>query len=214
MTQNVLHRSRRRVKPRRTARFSWRVQLAHALKASGRNQEVSLVWHAILDRLEHTVPAGGALSDTSDLTGAEADALDRGSSGLDVSPQTSAQALARTTTAWADLLADSANVAGAAHRLGVQESRVRQRLADRSLYGFKHDGVWYIPSVQFYEGRLLPGIGNVAPHLSPTLHPLAVASWFVTPTPDLVLHGRAASPRDWLLGGGDPSSVAALAADL
>lgn len=214
MAQDVMHRSRRRVRPRRAARLSWRVQLARALKASGRNQEVTLVWHAILDRLEQTVPAGGALSDTSELSAAEAAALERGSSGLDVSSQTSALALARTTTAWADLLADSANVTDVARRLGVQESRVRQRLADRSLYGFKHDGIWHIPNVQFYEGRLLPGIGDVAPRLSPTLHPLAVASWFVTPTPDLALHGRAASPRDWLLGGGDPADVAALAADL
>ena len=133
---------------------------------------------------------------------------------MDVSRTTTARVLARTVGVWADLLAESASVAEAAHAIGVQESRVRQRLGDRTLYGFKHDGVWYIPRFQFYRDQLLPGLAVVVSHLPKTLAPLAVVSWFVTPSVDLALNDHATSPRDWLIAGGNPTVVAVLASDL
>jgi hypothetical protein len=46
------------------------------------------------------------------------------------------------------------------------------------------------------------------------MHPLAVAHWFTSPDPELTLDGVALSPRDWLLSGGDPEVVGAIAAAL
>jgi hypothetical protein len=66
----------------------------------------------------------------------------------------------------------------------------------------------------FYRDQLLPGIAAVVPRPPERLAPLALSSWFVTPTVDLVLHDQAMSPRDWLIAGGDPAVVAALAAEL
>lgn len=60
----------------------------------------------------------------------------------------------------------------------------------------------------------MPSLDVVAPRLA-HVDPLAVARWFTLPHPDLVDNeGRPISPRAWLLGGGDPQAVAALADEL
>ena len=62
--------------------------------------------------------------------------------------------------------------------------------------------------------QLVPGLATVAPRLA-NVHPVAVARWFTLPHPDLVDDdGNPVSPRAWLLGGGDPVEVAALADEL
>ncbi len=104
-----------------------------------------------------------------------------------------------------------------ARLLGVDDSRVRQRLTKRSLYGIKLPDGWRLPAFQFdpaRPGRLVPGIGRVLPRLDPALHPVAVYRWFTLPNVDLVLDDTPVSPLDWLRSGGDPTEVAALAADL
>ena len=45
-------------------------------------------------------------------------------------------------------------------------------------------------------------------------HPVAVRTFMTTPSEELSVHGEALSPRDWLVGGGDPKDVAGLAATL
>lgn len=137
--------------------------------------------------------------------------LARGSAGLAISPQTTASVIGRTAALWADLMQTSITTAAAAQLLGVQESRVRQRLADHTLYGFKHDGVWRLPRMQFDDNGAIPGIATVFPCLPREINPLAVSAWFTQPTMELIQHSQPVSPRDWLRGGEDPSAVADLA---
>lgn len=119
--------------------------------------------------------------------------------------------IAGMAAAHAQVVSQSATVAGLAKRLGVDPSRVRQRIYARSLYAFKHRGGWLIPNFQLQANRLVPGIGAVVSRLSPALHPVAVSRWFTTPNTDLVLHENAVSPIAWLSAGGPPAGVAALA---
>lgn len=125
--------------------------------------------------------------------------------------------LARTVAEYTALLATAWPAPQAAHWLDVDASRVRQRLARRSLYGIKLADGWRLPAFQFdaaAPGRVVPGIERVLPRLDPTLHPVGVYRWFAQPNPDLVVAGEPVSPLDWLRTGGDPAEAAALAADL
>ena len=119
--------------------------------------------------------------------------------------------IAGLAAAHAEVVSHSATVSGLAKRLGVDPSRVRQRIYARSLYAFKHRGAWLIPSFQLEANKLLPGVEAVISQLSPSLHPVAVSRWFTTPNADLVLEDRAVSPIAWLASGGPPDGVAALA---
>lgn len=141
------------------------------------------------------------------FTPRELEALRAG--GLDLAP-THAQEpdpLAETAARYAALLATSLTVTEAARRLGVDASRVRQRLAAHTLYGVKVAGGWRLPAFQFDGNRVLPGWDVVARALPADLHPLAVAAWAEQPDPDLEGDGQALSPRDWLRTGGDPAAI-------
>ncbi len=95
----------------------------------------------------------------------------------------------------------------------MDESRVRQRLRNRSLYGLKTGGEWRLPAFQFTRAGLVPGIDRVFPRLPKSLSPVAVHRWFHTPSPDLEEteeQGRALTPLQWLLAGNDPDVVAQL----
>lgn len=111
----------------------------------------------------------------------------------------------------AELVSRSFTVAETAKRLGVDASRVRQRIYARSLYAFKHRGGWLVPGFQLRRRKLVPGLDGAVSALSPALHPVAVGRWFTTPNPDLVIDGSAVSPVDWLAAGGAPATVASLA---
>jgi hypothetical protein len=116
--------------------------------------------------------------------------VDGGSSG----------AFARTLADFAALIKASLSVEAAAAELGVNASRVRQRLAERSLYGFQAGGRWRLPGFQLDQGRILPHFREVLAALDPALHPLEVEHFFLIPDPDLETAGIEAplAPRDWL----------------
>ncbi len=194
--------------------LAWRAPIARAIKEPEQSSDVELVWRSFLDLLERTVPPGRPTEVGSDLSAAEAAVLADGSVGLTVSAETTARALGRTAARWASLLLNSVTTAEAAGMIGVQESRVRQRLANRTLYGFKHEDAWRVPRFQFYDDRLVPGVATVFPRLADTITPVAVETWFTIPTMELVLDGQPMSPRDWLIAGGDPTVVGRLAAFL
>lgn len=112
------------------------------------------------------------------------------------------------------VLADAAlTVQGAAKRLGIDTSRVRHRLSQARLAGWKDQG-WRLPSWQFTERGVLPGLEVVLRALPTDQPPLMVAAFMNTPQPDLEINGSAATPREWLLAHGDPAPVAALATTL
>lgn len=117
----------------------------------------------------------------------------------------------QTQVLYAELLATACSARQAAARLGVSDAAIRQRLGKRQLYGVKVLNEWRLPSFQFYGDRVVDHFVDVAPALTPDLHPVEVLLWFTTPTADLPIRGRDASPRQWLLSGGTPEPVINLA---
>jgi hypothetical protein len=117
------------------------------------------------------------------------------------------------------LIASALSAKQAATMLGVDPSRIRQRLTGRprSLFGVKRHGEWLLPRFQFSGETEVPGISRIAPHLDPHLNPVAVARWFLSPNPDLVVDegdGQPVSPRDWLVSGHSSEDVVRLAEGL
>jgi hypothetical protein len=119
--------------------------------------------------------------------------------------------VAGLAAAHAELVAHSLSVAEAAKRLGVDTSRVRQRIYARSLYAFKHQGGWLIPAFQLRRRKLVSALDAVVSVLAPALHPVAVSRWFTTPNADLVVDDAPVSPIDWLAAGGPSETLATLA---
>ena len=94
-----------------------------------------------------------------------------------------------------------------AELLGVNESRVRQRRADRTLWAIQDRGGWVFPALQFEDdaGRRgqIRGLDQLLQVLPADLHPVSVAGFLTTPQPDLSVDGQSVSPLDWLRSGGD-----------
>jgi hypothetical protein len=101
-----------------------------------------------------------------------------------------------------------------AARLGVDRSRVSQRVRDRSLYAFSRGDTRYFPSWQLTDEGTLPGLRKVVSALDEGLHPLVVDHWFTTTSVDLEIGDVPVSPVTWLATGGSPQVAAELAADL
>ena len=117
------------------------------------------------------------------------------------------------------LIATAVSSKEAAKLLGVDPSRIRQRLTGRrpSLYGLKWRGEWLLPRFQFTGEAEVPGIDEVIPHLDPQLNPVAVVRWFLSPSSDLVdekVGEEPMSPREWLLAGYSSMEVERLAEGL
>jgi len=110
------------------------------------------------------------------------------------------------------LVEHSLNVEAAATRLGVNASRIRQRLIAGTLYGFKRGGRWVLPRFQFARRSIVSGLENVLPAIQNlTLHPVAIQRWFLTPQSDLsVDNGAPMTPLEWLREGHPPADLTAL----
>lgn len=149
-----------------------------------------------------------------ELTLAEVEALKRGGFNLERVDYGVNDPYLRGTAIYAALVAGGLSVAAVATMLCVDESRVRQHLAKRTLYGVKLDGAWRMPTFQFENGCPLPGIDAVVSSLPTDLNPVAVYQWFTLPDVDLVIDGESVSPREWLLRGGDVAAAVPLASSL
>ncbi len=155
----------------------------------------------------------------ADCTQGEDEVLKRGGFDLSAPSPDSIDPVSRATAEYARLVSDSYTTEETGEILGVNSSRVRQRLAGkpRTLLGMKLGHSWRIPSFQFVGQKLVPGLNKVVAELSPALHPVAVYRWFTTPCPDLVyddVDDKPVSPLDWLKMGNPPGSVAELASNL
>ncbi len=152
----------------------------------------------------------------SDLPQAELEVLERG--GFDTRPRRLRRKdpLARTIAGYAALLETGLTTREASERLGVNQSRIRQKLTSKppSLYGIRIEGKWRLPLFQFTLKGIVPGIELAIANLDSELHPLAVYRWFTIPNPDLQVDEEPLSPLDWLRSGNDPEVVARLAADI
>lgn len=136
--------------------------------------------------------------------------------GLDLTPRRPDEVDSRARAVAAEaVLRDSAlTVSDAAATVGVDSSRIRHRLLAGRLAGWKDRGGWRLPAWQFVSGGVLPGLETVLAAVPGDQPPLVVAAFMTTPQADLRVEDRPATPREWLLAGGAPDRVAALAATL
>lgn len=102
-----------------------------------------------------------------------------------------------------------------AERWGIDPSRVRHRARDGSLYAVRAVRALRFPSWQFDgDVRPLPALPRILAALPADLHPLEVEGWMTTANGNLIVDGRATTPRDWLIGGGDLTAVIEVAASV
>lgn len=107
-------------------------------------------------------------------------------------------------------LTDSLSTAEVAELLDIDESRVRHRQGAGSLYSYVVGRNRRYPSWQFShrtETGLLPGIAKITAALPDDIHPATVRGLMETPQGGLVVNGEPTTPLDWLLSGGDLSTV-------
>lgn len=103
-----------------------------------------------------------------------------------------------------------------AETLRVSTQTVYQRIDEGALYSVESPSGPVCPAFQFVGNAALPGLEVVLAAINPRAHPVAVQRFFLTTTGDLESpdSGQALSPREWLLNGLAPDSVALLACEL
>lgn len=136
--------------------------------------------------------------------------------GLDLTPRRVGEPdpIVDAAARFSALLADAADVAEVATSLGVTRARVRQRALARTLFAIRENDEWRFPRAQFVDGTPLRGLSEVVAALAPDLHPVAAWRFLTEPSPDLELMHEPVSPMTWLISGGSPEPVAAIAHEL
>jgi hypothetical protein len=164
-----------------------------------------------------TLPVGIVGSEPArQFASEESEVLRRGGLTLEAYEGTD-DAATRTAEQYATMMSLALTEDEVQRVLGVKSSRVRQRIADRSLYAIAVGKERRFPQVQFHEGDLVPGVGKVLKALPEDLHPVEVESWLMSPNPDLLAggeEGEALSPREWLISGGSASVLVSMAREL
>lgn len=138
--------------------------------------------------------------------------------GVDTTKPMTTEALLRTEPAvrgmsrHALMVAGAVPIANAAQRLGVDPSRLRQRIKEGTLLAVRrpHGRGWLIPAFQLTENGEIPHLARVLAVAQRHLSPLSVACAFEMPDEEL----DDMSPRDWLISGGDPAPVERLVAGI
>jgi hypothetical protein len=127
-------------------------------------------------------------------------------------------ALEKSQIAYELLLRGSFTLEHASKLLGVNPSRLRQRLGQRTLYGIKEARSWRLPKFQFdtKHKKLVRGIEKVFPRIRGDAQALEVATWFSVPHQDLVVgvDDERVTPLAWLSSGASPETVADLAEEI
>ena len=171
----------------------------HRIEATSGGESVA----DVLERMVATTPIS-SMDPGSSLTRAQVDVLERVGSFVDQMPPDSERASTRTRTRGAQLLAQSLVGADVAALLKVSASRVRQRVADRTLYAIKAKSGSRFPRFQFTEDGELPGWDVVAVTIPADVHPLTVQNVVLAISEELDLDGEHVSPYDWLAAAGSP----------
>lgn len=124
-------------------------------------------------------------------------------------------ASASADNAAARVLLDASSVTAdvAAKRMRLSPSTIRHYKASRKLYSYLVNGKLAFPGWQFNDtgDRSIPSLEDVLAVMPSDLHPQSVAGFFLTPQPDLVLHGEPVSAKEWLEAGGSEEIVVELA---
>lgn len=211
------HREHRQVADLVRHALSDELHLRDVLARAG----VTVLPRQVIDALEDAIALVVESEGRSGLSAVERKALR--ADGIDPdAEQAGPSPSVRTAAEFAALALESFDVKEAAAALGVDESRVRQRLAERTLFGFKRDGTWRVPRFQLVEPargrrggwRVVPGLAAVVKALPADVHPVAVHRWLTQPDPNLALGDEPISPLDWLRTGGDVDAVVRLTADV
>jgi hypothetical protein len=199
--------------------------LQAVLRAHGMTASTSQLAEYLVESVE-AMEEGALVPTAEELPEAEIEVLRSGGFDVDAGPLGKDDPIAQAWAVYSALLETALTIKAVAHALERNESRIRQRLLQRTLYGIRRGRSWLLPLFQFQveerEGTrtvkgVVPGIEQVFPALSPALHPVSVWRWFTSPSTELVADeapDKPLSPRDWLLAGRDPKPVAALARDL
>ncbi|MCP1169852.1 hypothetical protein [Limimaricola litoreus] len=125
--------------------------------------------------------------------------------------------LAGVATRLAAIHSGSIPLKAAAARLGVNPSRLRQRIAARTLYALHRPGDrgWVIPAFQFNGETELAGFASVLPAIRADIHPVELERFLMLPQPDLEdASGAAMCPYDWLAEARDPVALREMAAEI
>lgn len=202
-------------------------QMRIAVKNSGTTtmrRDNARGWAQVLLRLARTHIEPEVVLDRLDPPGGTQDQLLTRTEQQELAAAGSSQATpirvaegAASRAAWQIRVLESALDAGAAAELlGVDDSRVRQRLRERTLLGVRGGtgGQWLLPRFQFTDTGEIPHLSEVLRALPHDMALRAVAGFLTSPKPELVVGGAPTDPIDWLLGGGEPELVVNLAAAL
>jgi len=129
-----------------------------------------------------------------------------------------AVATASAANAAARLVFDASarTAAEVAERMQMSASTIRHYKSGRKLYSYLVNGKLAFPQWQFNDtgDKSIPSLEDVLGALPEDLHPQAVAGFFLTPQPDLVLNGERVSAKSWLEAGGSKKVVVDLAEGL
>lgn len=170
--------------------------------------------------LEHALATNPPTSGTSfaELTESQVARIEE--LGIVRPPSSTPSPRLRTRQRQAAALAGGIRVAEAAAILDVDESRIRQRIKNRTLYAIRIGRSYTIPKFQFVTDaddtplQLIPNVGMVIHAIPETLPLISIVNWFRTPNDALTIDGAATTPAGWLLAGADPAVLVDLAAEL
>lgn len=115
------------------------------------------------------------------------------------------------------LIAGALSQTDAVTLLGVDQSRIRQRISQGTLYAVTgENNVKVLPRFQFNDNNVLPGLGKILPLINKEAHPITVQRFFLSTPVDLSSDELSAplSPRHWLITGHSPDQLVRMAADL
>ena len=123
----------------------------------------------------------GRLFDQGVLTEKEAEILDQGGFSL----KECSNDEVTMSGQFIELIASSLTTTEAANLLGTSPRKVRQRVRQRTLYGFKVRRTWHIPSFQFDSDGEVLNLARVFSSIRSDAHPLVLHQWLTLPNPDL-----------------------------
>ncbi len=123
-------------------------------------------------------------------------------SGVSATPDDSDRAAARNAAARTLMDSTGRTADEVAVLLCLAPSTVRRRSADRKLYAYRAGDRLLFPAWQLSDARenVIPSLESVLSVLQADLHPQSVAGFFLTPQPDLVLHGSPELARGLAAG--------------
>ena len=111
---------------------------------------------------------------------------------------------------YARLMATALTTEETRRKLHVDRSRVRQRIAERTLWAIKDSGKWVLPAVQFDDNGLVRGLDQIIRLVPAGMHPLSVLGLLTSPQPELGEAGEPVSIVHWLRTGGDITTAVAV----